>query len=136
MAIAPAERPKRVLLVDDDSASRIGMCKLLELDDISVAVAADGPAALAYLAGSDVPDLVLLDIGLPEMDGYETCRRMRAMPGGAVLNIFALTGFGQESDRIATGKAGFDAHLVKPVDVDDVYAQYTRHLRKRAGLIA
>jgi CheY-like chemotaxis protein len=124
-----------VLLVDDDSASRIGMCKLLELDGVIVTVAADGPEALAHLAASADHDLVLLDIGLPEMDGYEVCRRMRALPGGASLNVFALTGFGQESDRIATKKAGFDEHLVKPVDVDDVYAQYTLHLARRAGLV-
>jgi CheY-like chemotaxis protein len=111
------------------------MCKLLELDEIVVALAADGHEALAHLAGSAVPDLVLLDIGLPEMDGFEVCRRMRALPGGAALNIFALTGFGQESDRLATKQAGFDAHLVKPVDVDDVYAQYTLHLARRAGLV-
>jgi two-component system CheB/CheR fusion protein len=127
--------PKRVLLVDDDTASRVGMCRLLQLDEIDVAVAADGREALAQLAGSPAPDLVLLDIGLPEMDGFEVCRRMRALPGGTALTIFALTGFGQESDRLATRQAGFDVHLVKPVDVDAVYAEYTLNLARRAGLI-
>jgi len=122
--LGASKTPGSVLLVDDDASSRVGMCKLLKLDGIKVVLAADGPEALAHLAASEVPDLVLLDIGLPGMDGYEVCRRMRALPGGAALCIFALTGFGQESDRIAAEKAGFDAHLVKPVDVDKVYAEY------------
>ena len=127
-------KPTSVLLVDDDASSRIGMCKLLKLDGIEVALAGDGQEALAHLAASKAPDLVLLDIGLPEMDGYEVCRRMRVLPGGDALCIFALTGFGQESDRIAAEQAGFDAHLVKPVDVDQVYAEYALRFGRRRSV--
>jgi CheY-like chemotaxis protein len=119
-----------VLLVDDDDASRVGMRRLLELDDIAVVGVADGLAALARLGSAAAPELVLLDIGLPQIDGYEVCRRMRALPGGAALRIIALTGFGQESDRAAAERAGFDAHLTKPVDVDDIYAKYDELLAK------
>jgi CheY-like chemotaxis protein/two-component sensor histidine kinase len=126
------ERPRTVLLVDDDDASRTTMGKLLMMDDVAVVEVADGPAAIEHLARSVAPDLVLLDIGLPGMDGHEVCRRMRALPAGAELCIFALTGFGQEHDRIATTRAGFDAHLTKPVDVDEVYACFVRHSREQA----
>jgi two-component system, chemotaxis family, CheB/CheR fusion protein len=133
-ANASPQRPRMVLLVDDDESSRIGMRKLLEIDAIDVAVAADGDEALAYVkeAQAPAPDLVLLDIGLPGMDGYEVCQRMRTLPRGAAVPIFALTGFGQESDRLAAAAAGFDAHLTKPVDVDEVYARYGQHLAARA----
>jgi CheY-like chemotaxis protein/two-component sensor histidine kinase len=128
---APPKRPASVLLVDDDEASRIAMCKLLQLDDIEVAVAEDGESALAQLAAGAAPELVLLDIGLPRMDGYDVCRRIRELPNGPALCVIALTGFGQESDRTAAARAGFDAHLTKPVDVDDVYAEYERQLVRR-----
>ena len=125
-----AVRPRSVLLVDDDEWSRVGMCKLLEMDGVAVATAADGSAALSYLGSAPAPDLVLLDIGLPGMDGYEVCRRMRALPTGHVLRIFALTGFGQDSDRAATKRAGFDAHLTKPADVDDVYSEFAKRAQE------
>jgi signal transduction histidine kinase/ActR/RegA family two-component response regulator len=124
-------RPATVLLVDDDAASRLAMCKLLELDDIAVALAIDGAEALDYLATKAPPDLVLLDIGLPGMDGYEVCRRMRLLPNRGAPCVVALTGFGQESDRAAAAQAGFDAHLTKPVDVDDIYAEYARQFARR-----
>ncbi|HZU81717.1 MAG TPA: ATP-binding protein, partial [Polyangiaceae bacterium] len=122
-----SERPGTVLIVDDDPYIRSGMCKLFQLDDIAVRAAADGEEGLAMLTQHAPPDLVLLDIGLPRMDGYELCRRMRATPGGGDLLMFALTGFGQDSDREAATRAGFDAHLTKPVDIDEVYALYARH---------
>lgn len=117
-------RPKSVLVVDDDVGSAEAMSTLLEMEDVEVATAHDGARALSSLDGGLTPDLVLLDIGLPEMDGYEVCRRMRALPMGAKLLIFALTGFGQDSDRKAAAAAGFNGHLTKPVDVDDVFALY------------
>ena len=118
--------PRTVLLVDDDTGSRVAMAKLLELDDIVVSSAKNGPEALATLAEGLHPELVLLDIGLPGIDGFEVCRRMRAMPRGEALLILALTGFGQDSDREATRRAGFDGHLTKPVDVDEVFSLYAR----------
>lgn len=88
--------------------------------------AKNGPEALARLAGGAAPDLILLDLGLPGMDGLEVWRRVRSQPGGDARLILALTGFGQDSDREATRQAGFDGHLTKPVDVSDVYTAYAR----------
>jgi CheY-like chemotaxis protein len=82
-------------------------------------IAHDGPAALSMLTEFS-PDVALVDIGLPAMDGYELARRMRATPLGASARIYALTGYGQDSDRRRSREAGFDAHLVKPVDLDTV----------------
>jgi two-component system CheB/CheR fusion protein len=86
----------------------------------------DGEAALAEL---DVftPDTVLLDLGMPGMDGLEVARRLRADPSRAGLRIVALTGWGQESDRRRTREAGFDHHLTKPVDFMALEAWLTEH---------
>ncbi len=119
-------KPRTVLLVDDDPSSRVAMAQLLELDDIAVTTANNGPEALARLVGGAAPDLILLDLGLPGIDGLEVCRRVRAQRGGDAPLVLALTGFGQDSDREATRQAGFDGHLTKPVDVSDVYAAYAR----------
>ena len=67
------------------------------------------------LASQFNPDVVLLDLGMPRMDGYEACRRLRAQPWGAKMTVVAVTGWGREDDRLKTEMAGFDRHLVKPV---------------------
>ncbi|HEX7842496.1 MAG TPA: response regulator, partial [Kofleriaceae bacterium] len=85
--------------------------------------AQDGAAALA-LAREVAPTIALLDIGLPEMDGYELARRLRN--GGAAIKLIALTGYGQEADRQRALSAGFDEHLVKPVSIDLVIATIDR----------
>jgi DNA-binding response OmpR family regulator len=77
--------------------------------------ARDGFGALE-LAADFRPELVLLDIGLPKLDGYEVCRRLRAQPGGEVILIVAVTGWGQEDDKRRASEAGFDLHLTKPMD--------------------
>ena len=77
--------------------------------------AIDGPGALRCLAEFE-PAVVLLDIGMPGMDGYETCRRMRQTPCGSRATIIALTGWGQEDDKQRALAAGFDRHLTKPAD--------------------
>jgi PAS domain S-box-containing protein len=106
---------RKVLVVDDnqDSADSLGM--LLSMRGHEVRTALDGPAALAA-ARTFRPDVILLDIGLPGMNGYEVARQMRQMPelNGALL--IAQTGWGQEEDRRKSTEAGFDEHLVKPVD--------------------
>jgi CheY-like chemotaxis protein len=109
---------RRILIVDDnhDAAESIAD-GLLELGH-EVHVAHDGPSALA-IAARFKPDICLLDIGLPVMDGYELARRLRAshdLPEGA--RIIALTGYGQDADRRRSSEAGFSAHVVKPVDLD------------------
>ena len=88
---------------------------LLKLAGQEVRVAYDGPAALQE-AVEFRPDLVLLDIGLPGMDGYEVCRRLRREPGLEKATLVALTGWGQDEDRRRSHNAGFNHHIVKPVE--------------------
>jgi CheY-like chemotaxis protein len=112
---APEMGGRRVLVVDDnhDSAETIAM--LVELWGHQVRVVHSGPAALAE-APAWLPGVVLLDIGLPGLDGYEVARRMRQDPALAGVMLVAMTGYGQERDRRLSQEAGFDHHLVKPVD--------------------
>ena len=109
---------RQVLVVDDnrDSAETIAM--LVELWGHQVRVVHDGRAALASLTESPdwLPDVVLLDIGLPGIDGYEVARRLRQEPSLDGILMVAMTGYGQERDRQLSREAGFDHHLVKPVD--------------------
>jgi signal transduction histidine kinase/ActR/RegA family two-component response regulator len=107
---------RRILVVDDnrDAASSLGM--LLELRGAEVLVVHDGPAALKALA-THQPSVVLLDIGMPGMDGYEVARRIRQQPEHRDVTLIALTGWGQEEDRQRSRAAGFDYHLTKPADV-------------------
>ncbi|HKU48171.1 MAG TPA: response regulator, partial [Burkholderiales bacterium] len=79
----------------------------------------DGFAALAAVSEFR-PEVVLLDIGMPGLDGYEVARRLRATQRGAELRIIAITGWGQEADRVKSSAAGFDVHLVKPVEPADL----------------
>jgi CheY-like chemotaxis protein len=111
-----ALRPRRVLVVDDnrDAAQTLG--EALEEEGHTTRVTFDAPAALR-LAEEFQPEVAVLDIGLPVMDGYELGRRLRALPSLRRLRLIALTGYGQDSDRTRSEEAGFDAHLVKPVDV-------------------
>jgi PAS domain S-box-containing protein len=106
---------RRVLVVDDNSDSAESMALLLQVWGHEVRTAHDGPAALA-LAAEYRPDIVLLDIGLPGMSGYEVVKRLRDLPGLERATIAAVTGYGQASDRERTRAAGFDRHLVKPVE--------------------
>jgi PAS domain S-box-containing protein len=106
---------RRVLVVDDVADSVQSLAELLRHDGHAVATAADGIAAVAK-AREFKPDLILLDLGLPQMNGYEACRAIRSEAWGETIRIVALTGWGQEGDRMRTRAAGFDAHLVKPVD--------------------
>jgi DNA-binding response OmpR family regulator len=106
------------------------LAMMLQLEGHEPRTASDGRAALA-VAADFMPEVVLLDIGLPKMDGYELARRMRALPGleGAVL--VAMTGFGDEMDRQRSREAGLDHHLVKPVDPAEVVAVLRRRLKGR-----
>jgi CheY-like chemotaxis protein len=112
----PAPRVgRRVLVADDneDSADSLGM--ILELAGHEVRVAHGGHQAL-QLATDFRPDVVLLDIGMPDLNGYDTARALRAAPGGADLELIALTGWGHPDDKQRAAEAGFDRHLTKPVD--------------------
>ncbi len=113
-----SSRPHRrhILLVDDNRDAVEALAEGLEAFGYSVAVAFDGPAGLEA-AARQRPELALLDIGLPVMDGYELARRLRELPGMSTVPLFAVTGYGQESDRQRARDAGFQDHLVKPVDL-------------------
>jgi len=115
----PTERAIRVLLVDDNVDATESLAMLLRLWGHEVAVAHDGPAALRAAAACR-PGVALLDIGLPGMDGYELARQLRRQPGLERTALVALTGWGQEEDRRRSQEAGFDHHLVKPVELSDL----------------
>jgi PAS domain S-box-containing protein len=112
-------RGRRVLVVDDNQDGADALAMLLTYAGADVRVVYDGPAALTAVPEFH-PDSVLLDIGLPGMDGHATCQALRALPGGTQIAVVALTGFGQEHDKQRARAAGFDAHLTKPVDLDAV----------------
>lgn len=113
--IAVTPDPRKVLLIDDDADVRAALSALLEFDDHAVSVAANGSLGVG-LALSDPPDVALIDVGLPDMDGYEVVRRIRADPRGDRIVAVALTGYGQPEDARRALAAGFDVHLTKPVD--------------------
>lgn len=121
-APAPAAPPPsiqglRVLVVDDNADAATSLAMLLRIMGNDAHVVHDGPEAVD-LAGTLQPDVVLLDIGLPRMNGYDVCRRIRAANAAKRPTIIALTGWGQEADRRLSAEAGFDHHVVKPVDID------------------
>ena len=105
----------RILVVDDNEDSADSLAMLLQLTGHEVFTAHDGHSALDA-AEQQRPDVVLLDIGLPALSGYDVCRRIRQEPWGKTMVLIALTGWGQDEDRRRSQEAGFDGHLVKPVD--------------------
>ncbi|MFT4074814.1 MAG: response regulator [Asticcacaulis sp.] len=105
----------RVLVVDDNQASADTLRWMVELFGDEVKSCNDGRTALK-LAADFSPNVVLLDIGMPEMDGIAVCKALRAMPELPHLKIIAQTGWGDEQMRLKTASAGFDLHLVKPVN--------------------
>jgi PAS domain S-box-containing protein len=115
VAAAPAEKRVRVLLVEDNPDAAETLMMLLQLLGHHVRIAPDGFSALE-LAATNVPDVILVDIGLPGMDGYEVARRIRADVRLRRVLLVALTGYGREEDKQHAMAAGFDYHLVKPVD--------------------
>jgi CheY-like chemotaxis protein/two-component sensor histidine kinase len=113
---APAPAPRvRILLVDDNEDASLTLAMLLRMEGHDVTVARDGPEAL-QIARAFRPDAVLLDIGMPGMDGYEVGRRLRADPTTADVVMIAVTGYGHTDARTRSKAAGFDQHIVKPVD--------------------
>jgi CheY-like chemotaxis protein len=108
--------PLRILVVDDTYAAAFVLSRLLEKLGHEVETAVDALAAIEVVARSK-PDIVFSDIAMPGINGYELARRLKKMPemGGAML--VALTGYGQDSDRLDSDVAGFDRHLVKPVSI-------------------
>ena len=129
----PSARRLRVMVVDDNRDSADSLRMLLGALGNEAKTAYDGQHALE-LAAELRPELVVLDIGLPSMSGYDVVRRLRAMPDVAGAVIVALTGYGSESDRHRSAEAGFDDHLVKPVDftrLEELLARTRRALADR-----
>ena len=112
---APAHGPRRVLVADDnpDGAESLGL--LLEASGHEVHLAYDGAQALE-VAARVRPHVALLDIGMPGLDGYEVAARIRRESWGGKMTLIAMTGWGQDADKLAARQAGFDHHLTKPVD--------------------
>ncbi|WP_435020049.1 PAS domain S-box protein [Tundrisphaera sp. TA3] len=118
-AAGPAGHVLDILVVDDNRDSAVTLARLLKLQGHRLRTAHDGPEALRQLA-THRPDLILLDLGLPGMSGYEVARRIRESTELRGVTLAALTGWGQEEDRRRTREAGFDHHLVKPADPDEL----------------
>jgi signal transduction histidine kinase/ActR/RegA family two-component response regulator len=118
---ATSQPGKRVLVVDDNVDAAQMLHELLAQLGHEAAVAHDGAAAL-LVAGAFQPDVAVLDIGLPAMDGYELARRLRAQRGASALRLIAVTGYGQDADRMRAQAAGFDHHLIKPIAADALVA--------------
>ncbi len=109
----------RILVVEDNVNARETLRTILELEGHDVETAADARRALE-IVDFQRPDVALVDIGLPGIDGYELARRVRRRPDLDCVRLIALTGFDQPEDRIEARQAGFDAHLAKPMDVEEL----------------
>ena len=123
----------RLLIVDDNREHTDSLALFFRMQGHQVRTAYDAASALTW-SGAFVPDAVLLDLGMPGVDGYEVCKRLRAGEEGEALVIVAITGWGQHEVRQRTAEAGFDAHVVKPVDplaleslVDSLLRMKRRH---------
>src|SRR6266446_6131526 len=116
---APAEAARRILIVEDNDDAREMLRTLLELRRHTVREAIDGPSGI-QAALQFQPDIALIDVGLPGLDGYEVARRLRASEGAKRMRLIALTGYGLPADALRAREAGFDAHFVKPVHPDQL----------------
>ena len=121
-----------ILVVDDNRDAAASLATMLDLLGHHVAVATDGEAGIEMSAVL-APDVVFLDIGMPVVDGYAVARAIRARPGPRQPALIAVTGFGSDADRAATAEAGFDRHLVKPLDLGTLASVLEAQLARRAG---
>lgn len=115
---------KRVLLVDDNEDSRELLAGLLELQGYRVEAAGDARAAIV-IASRFRPEVVVLDLGLPDVDGWELARRLRQLAGLARVRIVALTGYGSDVDRERSREAGIDVHLLKPIEISQLTRSFS-----------
>jgi CheY-like chemotaxis protein len=109
----------RILVVDDQRETATLLAKLLEMSGHTTQAAFDGVEAVEA-AEKFRPDIILLDIGLPRLNGYDACRKIREQPWGKDMVLIAVTGWGQEGDRQKSKDAGFSGHLVKPVKYEHI----------------
>ena len=119
VSCAGDDRRIQALVVDDNHDAADSLAALLEMDGFDVRTAYDGAAAIEA-AVEALPDMVVMDLGMPGMDGYETARAIRRRPGADQVLMIALTGWGQGDARRRTVEAGFDYHLVKPVELEQI----------------
>jgi CheY-like chemotaxis protein len=110
---------RRIAIADDNQVAVKSAAMLLQLLGCQVQTAEDGLAAIG-LAKRFRPDAMLLDIGMPKLNGYDACRAIRELPGGEQMVLIAISGWGEDGARKRTQEAGFDAHMVKPVNYEDV----------------
>jgi PAS domain S-box-containing protein len=123
------ERPLRILVVDDNHDAAAALSELLRLGGHDAAMASDGHAAIRACTDR-LPDALVIDIGMPGLDGYQTAEAIRALPCTPPPLLIALSGWGQPADRERSLRAGFDLHLVKPVDVDELRRALARAARR------
>lgn len=128
---APALPRRRVLVVDDNHDAADSLAMLLKLSRQEVRVAYDGPSALVQ-AKDFRPEVIMLDIGMPGMDGYEVARKLKAEPDSERIVLIAVTGWGQEEDQQRSRAAGFDAHMIKPANPQTLQ-EFLRHPRLHGG---
>ncbi len=126
-----ASAPLSIVIADDNRDAAASLAIMLELGGHRVAVAHDGAAAVETVARLR-PDVALLDIGMPQLDGYQAARRIRSLPGGERVRLIALTGWGQDADRRRSAEAGFDHHCIKPIEFEELQ----RLLAEPAGTAA
>ncbi len=129
----PAMSTRRILIADDNPDSLESLALVLQLKGNEVRTASDGAKAVAE-AEAFHPDVVLLDIGMPKMNGYDACRHIRACEWGRGMLLIALTGWGQAEDRDRSRAAGFDYHFVKPIDPDNLMRQLSKHAARVEAL--
>ena len=135
VAVAPIKPTRaRVLIADDDRDAASTMSSLLELMGHETHTAHNGESTLA-VADAIRPDVVILDIRMPHVDGYAAARMLRERAWSRGLLLYALTGWGDSEDRERTRQAGFDRHFVKPVSIDELLARLADDLeqRRKAG---
>jgi CheY-like chemotaxis protein len=132
-AVPAVANGRRVLIADDNKDAADSLAMLLEIDGHEVRVAHGGHAAMA-LAQAFRPEVAVLDIGMPEFSGYDVAMALRKESWGKAMQLIALTGWGQESDRRQSRAAGFDRHLTKPIDTDALRAALTDWNSADAGL--
>ena len=116
---APGSSIRRILVADDNEDAATSLALILTMLGHETRTARNGIEAIE-IAEQFQPEVVLLDLGMPKLNGYDTARRLREKENGRQLLLVALTGWGQEEDRVRSSAAGFDSHLIKPVDVGHI----------------
>jgi two-component system, sensor histidine kinase len=127
--------PLRILVIEDNQDARQMLRAMLTMGGHEVREAADGESGIAA-ALETTPEVVLLDIGLPDMDGYEVARRLRTVPGGYSMVLVALSGYGRDDDRGRAREASFDAHVVKPAGPEQLGQIIAELVAARNGVTA